>query len=171
MRVIGIGHKARQGKDTLAKFITQEAATKGLHVRTYGFADALRAYCRVAFGMTEKNAPLLQYIGTDVFRKRDPEIWVRVLADTMAEQWPDVAVITDVRFPNEAKLVQRLGGILVRVQRIGSDGKMVFAKDRPLTHPSEVALNDWDDWNWSIDCKEGDLDRLRYMAAQIVNSL
>jgi len=44
-------------------------------------------------------------------------------------------VITDTRFPNEAKAIKDAGGIVIRVDRPG-----VKAVN---THPSETALDDW----------------------------
>ncbi len=45
---IGFGHRARQGKDTAARAI-HYAFPRDTHI--LGFADALKAYARVAFGM------------------------------------------------------------------------------------------------------------------------
>lgn len=141
MFVLGMGHKARHGKDFLAKSLVMHCNARGIFAKQYGFADALRAYCRVAFGMREKDAPLLQVVGTDIFRKRNPDIWVRVLEDTLLEQQPEVAVITDMRFPNEADMIKRLGGSTIDVQRITVTGQPYVATDRDPNHPSETALD------------------------------
>lgn len=162
MQIIGLGHKARQGKDTLGRFIAQEAAKREMHVRVYGFADALRSYCRVAFGMRKKDAPLLQVVGTDVFRRVDPSIWCRVLMDTIDEQQPDLAIITDVRFPNEADIVKANGGKLIKVSRVYADGGPWVADDRPSNHASETALNHYREWDvvfGNVEGRRADLER------------
>jgi hypothetical protein len=77
---------------------------------------------------------ILQRLGTDVGRKLlSDNIWVDA---TLASLEPGIDyVITDARFPNEAEAVTREGGLMVRVERIGTG---------PVNdHPSEVALDDW----------------------------
>jgi hypothetical protein len=63
---------------------------------------------------------VLQHWGTEFRRSQDPDYWVR-----QVERWVQrmtglgrlYFVITDVRMANEAQLVRRLGGKLVRVHR------------------------------------------------------
>ena len=170
MQIIGLGHKARQGKDTFGRFLAQEAATRGMNVRVYGFADSLRAYCRVAFGMRGKDAPLLQVVGTDIFRKRDPDIWCRVLVDTIEEQQPDLAIVTDVRFENEAGVIKALGGKLFKVSRLQVsqdptlNGSPWVAGDRDPKHPSETALDNFNGWDMHFTVDDGDMDQLQSIA-------
>jgi hypothetical protein len=94
---------------------------------------------------------LLQRLGTDAMRAGLHEnTWVNALmADYTPTQvqWSDGPVggyedgpmpnwvITDTRFPNEAKAIKDAGGIVIRVDRPG-----VKAVN---THPSETALDDW----------------------------
>jgi hypothetical protein len=154
--IIGFGHRARQGKDSAV--IALEAFGAG-RVRRFAFSDALYAVCRVQHGMRVKDAPLLQDVGLS-YRERDPDVWVRACFDAIAA-WdadasgPQVAVIPDVRFPNEAEAVLRQGGHLVRVRRwIG--GVPYVATDRPADHPSELALSTYP-WPHTIDNDNGDL--------------
>ena len=146
MLVIGIGHKARQGKDTAARAIIKECAAQGLYAKQYGFCDALKAYCRV-LGMREKDAPLLQTVGTNVFRHLDPDIWIRILQDTLREQQPDVAVITDVRFPNEVEGIRALGGKVIKVVRVDENWQPWVSPDRDPNHESEIALDSYKGWD------------------------
>lgn len=144
MFILGLGHRARHGKDTVAWAILEHCAKHGIRAKQYAFADALKAYCRVAFGMREKDAPLLQYIGTNAFRKHDPDIWVRVLLDTIREQAPEVAIITDMRFPNEGDAIKAAGGYTMRVERrILETGELWVSADRDPNHPSETAMTDY----------------------------
>jgi hypothetical protein len=64
---------------------------------------------------------LMQLMGTEVGRNLfDSEIWVKLaeakLASTLSV---GDTVITDVRFPNEARLIKKHGGTLVRISRPG----------------------------------------------------
>lgn len=69
---------------------------------------------------------MLQVFGSEVIREADPEFWVQawkrryLSCHTTTEQgkvlWRPV-VVTDVRFDNEAKAIQDLGGVVIRVIR------------------------------------------------------
>jgi Deoxynucleotide monophosphate kinase len=64
---------------------------------------------------------LMQIMGTEVGRNLfDPDIWVKLaeakLASTLSVGH---TVVTDVRFPNEARLIKRHGGALIRIIRPG----------------------------------------------------
>lgn len=152
--VLGFGHKCRQGKDTAAGIIIDRLGSKAMRI---GFADALYAIARVEHGMTTKDAPLLQYLGTEVYREKDPEVWLRVVYYTLLDKRPAVALLTDVRFPNEAQLVKDLGGTLIKVERYAADGTPHRDLYRSQTHPSEVALDDYTEWDFKIlnvtDCQ------------------
>lgn len=52
-------------------------------------------------------------------------------------------VFTDTRFPNEAKAIKEKGGILIRVNR--------NTKNLENLHPSETALDNYQDWDYVID--------------------
>ena len=53
----------------------------------------------------------LQLIGTEIFRKRNPNYWRDHMRDFMdaVDGFIDVLIIDDVRFPNEAQLVKSCG--------------------------------------------------------------
>lgn len=77
----------------------------------------------------------LQLLGTDGLRTGLHEnTWINALmADyDLGSNW----IVTDTRFPNEAKAIKEAGGIVIRVDRPG-----VSAVN---AHPSETGLDDWD---------------------------
>ena len=164
--VIGIGHKARQGKDVVAKQILQlDGAEK------HSFADDLYAVARVMFGMTHKDGRLLQVLGTDVFRKKDPEVWVKSLYYKLLDRRPRIAIMADVRFPNEAAFVKSVGGMLVKVNRWNKDGSIYVTSDRDPNHPSETALDGYGGWDTVIDAEDGDLRGLRAEAGLLMDGI
>lgn len=171
MLVIGLGHKARHGKDYAAKYMVQHAAKKGLYAKVFSLADALKAHCRVTYGMREKDGPLLQLVGTEIFRKYQPDIWVRVCMDTIAEQAPDVAIIPDVRFQNEVRAIQQAHGYVVKVTRTGADGSRWVSLDRDPHHASEIALDDWDGWDDVITAVSGNIAGLEADAQHVFDRL
>jgi hypothetical protein len=92
-----------------------------------------------------KHPKLLQWWGTEYRRAQDPDYWVNKLFSSIPKDL-DIALITDVRFPNEAGGIEERQGYLVNVQRLLVDGTQYFADDRPKDHPSETALDEypWD---------------------------
>lgn len=106
---------------------------------------------------------VLQVVGTECFREafgrkwaaqtgRDPaeaaDVWVLAKERFLCEaRETDKIVITDVRFENEARMIRRLGGKLVRVERPGLPEP---ADGRSSTHVSETALDAWTDWDYRI---------------------
>jgi hypothetical protein len=137
--IVGFGFRARNGKDTLAAKVADELRSEGLKVAPMALADDLKAFARV-LGMKEKNGPLLQALGTDVFRALDEDIWVKCLEARVQESDADVILVTDVRFKNEARWITSQGGVLVRVDRIMEDGSTYVAPDRDPNHRSETEL-------------------------------
>jgi dephospho-CoA kinase len=99
-----------------------------LAVRLLGWDAAKEAYPEVR--------RTLQRLGTESVRALDETFWVRALAARLdAETGP--AVVTDVRFPNEADLIRSRGGLIVRVTRPHAPAT--------LAHSSESALDRYDD--------------------------
>lgn len=106
---------------------------------------------------------LMQIIGTEVGRNLfDPDIWVKLAeAKLLSTMSVGHTVITDVRFPNEARLIKKHRGVLVRVSRPGFGPVNEHVSDRA----SE---------NWTYDhqlVNEGDISALHEKARQLVNKL
>jgi hypothetical protein len=99
---------------------------------------------------------VMQQWGTEYRRAQDPEYWTRRVERVIDQSKAKFIVITDVRFENEAQLVQRLGGTLWRVERPGHGVTTDHASDTTGAEwpCSAVILND------------GDLDDLRLSVAQ-----
>jgi hypothetical protein len=91
----------------------------------------------------------LQKLGTDALRNGlHDNVWVNALMADYKPEWTTNEgkhdplqefpnwIITDTRFPNEAKAIKDKGGIIIRVDRPGV---------APINnHPSEIGLDDWD---------------------------
>jgi hypothetical protein len=126
--IIGITGKMMSGKDTFADGIIE----KYPHVKKYSFAKPMKDILINIFGFSESEVytsggketmnpfwditprKLLQILGTDMFRNvwRD-DVWVKC-AELYLEQHRDV-IIPDVRFDNEAQMIKRRGGFIVRI--------------------------------------------------------
>jgi hypothetical protein len=186
MLLIGFGHRARQGKNTAADAILN-ACPLETQVRQYGFADALKKEVRVAcsilggqYNLIEqykeagllpewvhfeepKPRTLLQHWGQDR-RNKDPLYWVKRLFKTIDAHETEVALITDVRYPNERDYIRSRGGIYVEVVNTGKTDVAVHE------HDSETAL-DGTDYDFIIsaasaaDCQAQAVDIFRKVSA------
>lgn len=167
-RLIGFGHKARQGKDLAVKLLAEVFPGR---VSRVAFADALRVVCRVQHGMTEKDAPLLQRVGVEA-RASDQLVWVRAVAwaiwelDAEADA-PFIVCIPDTRFQNEAAFV-RARGLTCRLERFTAEGARVIAADRPADHPSEVDLDGYD---WQHTVRASTREELRRGVIAVASAL
>lgn len=97
---------------------------------------------------------LLQNYGTEVRRRDDTEYWINKwasLAEVMKASGFHI-VVDDVRFLNEAEVVKRMGGIIVKLDR----------EDLGDTDPhlSEMEMNQIKA-DYTISAKEGEHEKLR----------
>lgn len=151
-------------------FINEEQAANafgGYQINEEQAANAFGSYYHKPEPFIPTPRFFLQYIGSELFRFQLHEnTWVNA---TMTDYKPiDDApmyfgdrivdegliypnwVITDVRFPNEAKSIKERGGIIIRVNRYTG------LKDN---HISETALDNYNDFDYVID-NNGTIDDL-----------
>ncbi len=84
---------------------------------------------------------VLQLLGTEGGRDViHPNIWVNATLGDLKDT--DYVIVTDTRFPNEVEGIKRKGGIVVKIIR----PSIVSTS----THPSEISLNDYTDWDYII---------------------
>lgn len=181
--IIGLGHAKRVGKDTLAQMVSTNirAARPDWKVRIVGFADKLKDICEQLYGWdglrdkdfynTEEGAALRE-VKLPEIGLTPREIWIRMGTPAVREQvyqqtWiecalrpvdpPDVLIVPDVRFPNEAYRIKALEGLLLKVERPGYE---------PANDVADRALAAYLGWH-AIVHNDGDLDLLDHKAATI----
>jgi len=99
---------------------------------------------------------LLIALGNAVRDAVHPDTWVRVVTERCLADPDKHWVITDVRYPNEAAAVRRMGGLLVKVERPGE----AVASDA-----ADDALAGF--WGWDlVVTNDGTLDDLRATVAR-----
>lgn len=118
---------------------------------------------------------LLQKLGTDAIRDGlHPNAWVNALmsdyksqkfsgyiGDTRQDMDASKWIITDTRFPNEAKAIKDRGGFVIRVDRPGLE---------PInSHPSETALDKWD-FDYRID-NSGTIEDLNVKVGVMIQTI
>lgn len=137
---LGLGHRARQGKDVAAQALVDHVPG----ARRYAFSDAIAVYCRVCHGMTTRSPWLLQQVGLEMRVTSNPswsDVWLDALYWRIDEERPALAIITGVRFPDEASMIRQCGGMVWRIDRFTPAGKPFVATDRDPNHETETALD------------------------------
>lgn len=147
MKVLLISGKARNGKDTAAKMIQRRLKLDNYKVLIIHYADLLKHICRSYFGWDgvkdKAGREMLQYVGTDVIRKRNPNLWVNFVALMLQyfhENW-DYVIIPDCRFPNEISKIIDSGFEAVHLRVVRGNFENPLPEEQQL-HPSETALDD-----------------------------
>lgn len=146
-------------------------------IKSAAFADPLKNACQILFGgqrynyfgtQAEKAEPapfwgshigeewgtyrgILQQFGTNVMRHHvHPDFWVYSMQDKIqraAYEDTDLFMVTDVRFPNEAKMIRELGGKVIHLVYTENKNPVIMTKPKwwqlwkkPEPHPSEKPL-------------------------------
>jgi energy-coupling factor transporter ATP-binding protein EcfA2 len=73
----------------------------------------------------------MQHFGTDIMRKIWEPIWCQNTVNRITEEQSELAIVADVRFPNEVDVIKDAGGIVIKLNRN-------LFKDE---HPSETQLD------------------------------
>tara|TARA_B100001094_G_scaffold169510_1_gene163944 strand:+ start:3846 stop:4571 length:726 start_codon:yes stop_codon:yes gene_type:complete len=96
----------------------------------------------------------LQYFGTEVMRKIKDTVWVDYTIKKIQQEQSSVAIIPDVRFPNEVDAIKKAGGVVIRLDRNIYDDQ----------HVCETALDkdkyDWDNFDYIINNNDSSLSDL-----------
>lgn len=163
MTVIGIGCKARQGKDTLATAIHALLPKRS---KIYHFADSLKVYCRLQGWMTSKDGRVLQTVGDLLEEHRI----IDALDWQIREEKPDIAIVADLRTIKEYQWVHEYEGTTVRVVRMMPDHTQYIDPSRPANHHTEVQL-DKIKFDVHVSAGDGHLDMLDIAARTILENL
>ena len=154
INLIGLVGEAGSGKDTAADYMIEEGWVK------FAFAQALKDMCIDYLGLSHDDAytqegklkyndfwgmtnrEILQKVGTDAFRNGfHKDTWVKIAElkiSNMLKSGKKV-IITDCRFDNEAEMVERLGGIVMNIQRKNYQSNLTSSEKG---HISEQGINE-----------------------------
>lgn len=155
--IVGVTGRAQHGKDTVGQRLVERfgfeqfgfaSALKELALRVNPYVplghpyptvfmqltDVVRDYGWERAKQTKEVRRVLQELGTGVRDTVGQASWVRALSVELLEKRPSRAVITDLRFPNEADFIRESGGWLLRVTRPD------FNNGVDPSHPSEAAV-------------------------------
>ena len=148
--VILLSAKSGHGKDYIANIMKQQFEENGNKVLITHYADLLKYILKTFFNWDgkkdEHGRHLLQYVGTDVIRKKIPDYWVNFISEIISlfpNEW-DYILIPDARFQNEIEVMQRnsnVNVIAIRINRINYESKLTKEQQQ---HPSEISLDEYD---------------------------
>lgn len=130
VRLIGITGKANTGKDTIANYLVDK-----FQARKMPLAGPIKAILNSIFGFPSgawndrhwKETPLpmighsprvlAQSLGTEWGRSINEDLWVSKMITRWRADGCKLTAVPDVRFDNEAVMILRSGGMIVRVER------------------------------------------------------
>lgn len=153
MLVITISGQAQHGKDTTARILKRRLEEEDKKVLITHYADVLKFICSNYFGWNGKKDEvgrcLLQRVGTDIVRTKDPDYWVNFMKSILSffpDEW-DVVIIPDTRFPNEILSMKESFDVFsVHVDRGAYENGLT---EEQKNHPSERALDGYE-FNYDI---------------------
>lgn len=190
--IVGVTGFAQNGKDTVGGVLTGSWG-----YRRRSFADQLKDMAvklnpivqpRYALDTWQAQlAPLVEHFGWEE-AKKVPEVrrilielgmqvrhiigndaWVHALGRLMDEEDPfQPYVITDVRFPNEEQFITKNGGVIIRVTKLGPDGKAVTVVDPTVDSERHVPYLHA---HFDIRAEDGDMAGLVATANGIASDL
>jgi hypothetical protein len=171
MKLVGLSGRAGAGKTKVAEHLVEHFG----YTRT-AFGDPLKQMLITAglctweecyVEKTPRSRELLQKIGTEIFRKQvDPKFWVRKTAEIVHKLLANGyrVVIDDIRFPEEAQMVQAFlrEGVLIKLEREGHVDATAGA-----THESE-SLVDTIPADHVVRAGSGEVEKLLLCVEEII---
>ena len=168
-KIIAFSARKQGGKTTATDYLNEVFTESNRAVEVINFADPLKYFVQEYFcpsgeywcDIREENKntmlycgktirEVLQIVGTDWFRTLDPDYWVRKWKVAVLQSKAEIILCGDVRFPNEIRAIQSLGGKVCRLMR------NPFPDDK---HASETALNNREGaFDWRIDNSRMSID-------------
>lgn len=151
MLTIGFVGRAKSGKTTATDAIQQRVTNLGLRSQIFDIGQEIQKYCTMEKLIPDKPRQELTTAELDIlvqtgFQKRqeDPNFWVSKINYTIIRDVPDIALVPNVRYPNEIDLIRNLKGVLVFVKSLNPNGSEFISRDRDPNHPSESQLDERD---------------------------
>lgn len=182
---IGFAGRMKAGKDTAAVYANNMIhSLKGSNNTTthLAFAAPLKSIAMDYMGLTSHecydqtgkakfnefwgmtNRELLQRLGDGMRKEVHPDFWTKIAEQQLKEcvEEGTMFFVTDVRYPNEAELIRRYGGIVVQIKR-----DEVEPPEGHIDHPSERPLDP--EYVDEIIYNNGTLEDLRSEVCRVIN--
>lgn len=171
--LIGLVGKAQAGKTTIGNYLKDKYGFVKL-----AFADPLKemlikadliTYEEAYVNKTPRSRELLQKIGTGIFRNQiSKDYWVEAAKDILECNFQIMGELTknivfdDIRFPDEAELIKRYNGVIVKVVRENHYDNITNSD-----HESEKLVGSIL-YDFLITAKSGEIDSLKTQMDRII---
>lgn len=156
--ILGFSGRARHGKTEACNAIADHVnndldfAVYGHEptARLYDIGDLIRRYCIAnellpqveRADMSREQLEILINVGKEK-RAVDLNFWFAQLIGQIKLDAPDVALLPNLRYANEAAGTRAAGGYIIRMTRLNPDGSTFISDDRPANDISETSLEFW----------------------------
>ena len=141
VNIMGVDKKLVYGSEQEKNMLTQ------YKWKDLPYHNVNQANLRASEYMTGRE--LMQQVGTNIFRKMNPNIWVDAAINRMKKTEADIVFCCDVRFPEEVMAIKNNGGIVIRLTK-RKNNSVASAE-----HESEKRLDkevfDWSNFDVIID--------------------
>lgn len=146
MTIVCISGHAGAGKDYVGGVMAEKLYEENHMVLTTHYADLVKYVCTKFFDWdgrkNELGRTLLQHVGTDIVRAKDPNYWVDFIIDMLdffSGYW-EYVLIPDLRFPSEyTRLIEHGFHVIhLRVERSNYTSALTPEQQ---AHPSETSLD------------------------------
>ena len=131
---------------------------KGYNACIFHYADLLKFLAKKYFNWNgekdKKGRELLQYLGTDLVRSKNPNFWIEmaysIIKDVLYKY--NIIFIPDARFPNEIEYWREKGLLKasIKVHRCGYDNNLTEEQKK---HASETALDNYN-FDYSVHARD-----------------
>ena len=163
-KIICFAGRKQSGKSSCCEYLYEQLKDK-CSVQIYNFADPLKQVCIDVLGLAPRQCygedkyknelvdcqwnekqltarEVMQILGTDILRTMQHNVWTGATIRKIQRDKPDLALIGDCRFPNEVEAVQKVGGMVIKLNR------NIYHSN----HASETALDrqNYDELNFDV---------------------
>jgi hypothetical protein len=146
MLTIGLVGRAQQGKSTAANAMLREATSQGLRANVFEISqyvlneaiDLNRVPAKEREKLTPEEIEQLVVLGVER-RTQNPHYWLNTMFADIKIKNPDVAIVPNIRFTNEAEGIRSVyKGFIVRIKSYIVDGVEYISADRNPNHAMEI---------------------------------
>lgn len=182
MFIIGLGHRRRVGKDTFAHILIDKLNKMGIVTEQISFSTPMYQIAEIVYGWAGfktkefydndevAKASILPALGKTprdiliaigkIFREDiHNDTWIHCALTTPRNC--TIGIISDVRFPNEFKLIQECGGKCVKIIRPSYP---------EFDDPCDSALSKQEGWDYIIE-NDGTLEDLNKKADEFIDMI
>ena len=154
---------AESGKTSVANILKKRFEIENKKVLLVNFADYLKFVSQKYLGWNgikdENGRAILQFVGTDLVRKKQPDFWANTVARlvyVLSDNF-DYFIADDARFVEEMECFknQKASLVTIKIVRLNYENSLT---EKQKSHPSETSLDNFV-FDYVIESESG-LDNL-----------